>query len=345
MTSSQQSITDVVPGTGFMAWLDQTLTLTATGNASTNSVALAEDAPWSGFASNVIDDGAAPFVNVPGYDLYLLNIYGGFGLKSFTASSDTNVYNPISTGTGTGAGSGAFTLRMPFSINDRDLIGLLGNQDRQTKYNLRSDLAASSAVYGTAPTVLPAAVISRAYGYVPVPGALSADRRPQQVLPPAYGVIHYLNSVASDALPTPSSTVNHYLHNLNNALRVIILTFRAGTGTTPRATANSNMPTKITFYAGSDPIFTESAAERRWIMYNRYGFDAPSGVLVYDAIRDFSGFPGFELGDEYIYLGDLSEAQFEITYPSGFTAGGSLRFTTSTLAIPPGLDLTAMSHA
>lgn len=337
-------VTEVLPGTGYMVFLDQTMTLNATGNASTNSVALAEDAPWSAFASNILDDGAAPFVNVPGYDLHLVNDYGGFGLRHTPASADPNVYNPITTGTGSAAGSGSFTLRMPFAINDRDLIGLLGNQDRQTKYNLRSDVAAAAQIYNTQPNQLPAFTISRAYGYVPVPGALSADRRPQQVVPPSYGVIHYINSVQSDAVPTPGSTVNHFLHNLNNALRLIILVFRAGTGTTPRAVANANMPSKITFFAGSDPIFSESAAERRFIMYQRYGFDAEDGVLVYDALRDFGPTAGYELGDEYIYLGDLSEAQFEIVYPSGFTSGGSLRFITSTLAIPPGLDLTTMSQ-
>ena len=354
VATGETPITDVLPGTGYMVWLDQTVTLTATGNASTQSVALAEDAPWCALSSNVMDDGAAPFVNLPGFDLALMNLYGGFGLKDWRQSADTNVYNPILTGTGTGAGTGSFTLRMPFAINDRDLIGLLGNQDRQTKYNLRSNIAASASIYTTAPTNAPTYTIARAYGYVPVPGALSADRRPQEVVPPHYGVIHYLNSVQSDSAPVPSSTVNHYLHNLNNALRVIGLVFRAGTGTTPRNTAETNLPTKITMYAGSDPVFVESAAERRWIMFHRYQYDvAPTtptqghfkGCLIYDAIRDFGVVAGYELGDEYIYLGDLSEAQFEMTYPSGFTAGGTLRFVTSTLAIPPGMDLTTMSHA
>lgn len=352
VAASQTAVTDVLPGTGYMVWLDQVMTIAVagTGNASGTTVALAEDAPWNAFASNVLDDGAAPFVNVPGFDLRMVNLYGGFGLQNTVASADTNVYNALVTGTGTAAGTGNFVLRMPFAINDRDLIGVLGNQDRQTKYNLRSDVAASGTIYSTAPSVLPTYTISRTYGYVPVPGALSADRRPQEVVPPHYGVIHYINSVQSDAAPSPSSTVNHYLHNLNNALRLIILVFRAGTGTTPRALAELNMPTKITFYAGSDPVFSESAQERRIIMYHRYNIDVTTannnkGVLVYDAIRDFAQFPGFELGDEYIYLGDLSEAQFEITYPSGFTAGGSLRFITSTLAIPPGLDLTTMAHA
>lgn len=352
VATSQTPVTQVLPGTGYMVWLDETVTLTVTGNSSTNTVQVTEDAPWSALASNVLDDGAAPFVNVPGFDLYLANLYGGFGLKQTTASADTNVFNPFVTGsTASGAGTMAFTLRMPFAINDRDLIGLLGNQDRQTKYNLRSDIAVSTQIYQVVPTVLPTYTIARTYGYVPVPGALSADRRPQEVVPPHYGVIHYINSVQSDSVPVPSATVNHFLHNLNNALRAVILVFRAGTGlgtgtaSGPRNTANSNLPTRITMYAGSDPVFIESAAERRVIMYQRYGFDAPPGVLVYDAIRDFGHFPGYELGDEYIYLGDLSEAQFEIVYPAGFTSGGSLRFITSTLAIPPGLDLTAMSHA
>jgi hypothetical protein len=350
--AGQTPITGTLPGTGYLWFLDLTLTITSTGNASANSVALAEDAPFNAFASIVFDDGAAPFVNVPGFSLALLNLYGGFGLRDFRVSADTNVYNPLLAGTGAGAGSGSFTLRLPFAINDRDGIGAMGNQDRQTKYNYRDDIAAETIIYTTSPTNPPLFSVARTYGYVPVPGALSADRRPQQVVPPWYGVIHYLNSTLSDSPPVPSATVNHYLHNLNNALRVAILELRAGTGTTPRSTAESNLPTNIVFYAGADPVFSESAAERRWLMYHRYGFDVNAvaqgnfkGCLVYDAIRDFNQSAGYELGNEYIYLGDLSEAQFQIVYPAGFTAGGTLRFDTSTLAIPNGFDLTTMSHA
>lgn len=336
--TSQQSIVNVLPGTGYFIWLDNFLQIqvSGTGNSSTNSVALAEDAPWSALASITVDDGGPQVVNIDGFGLYLANLYGGsWFMRDQALSADTNIHSALSTGTGTAAGTGQFFLRIPIAINERNYLGLMGNQDRATKYNVRTDLAASSSVYSTAPTVLPNVIIQRTYGYLPVPGPIAADGRRQEQMPPWYSVIHYLSSVRSDALPVASGRVNHYIRNLANAVRTFILVFRSNA---LRSTANANLPTQIDFKLGTDVLWSESAAERRRIMYSRYGFDAPAGVLVYDCVRDFGMVAGMEMGDQWLYLGNISEAQFEITYPSGWTnANSSLTIITDSLFIPPGV--------
>lgn len=272
--------------------------------------------------------------------MYLVNIYGGVGIvKDQALSADTNVYSAITTGAGATAGSGSFGLRIPIAINERSYVGLFGNQDRATKYNVRTDIAGSASIYSTAPTVLPQVAITRTYGFLPVPSAQSADGRPQESMPAHYGCIHYITSVRSDAPPATGGPVSHYIRNLANAARLMILVFRANGS---RATANSNLPTQIDFKLGTDVIFSETAAERRRLMWNRYGFDSPSGVLVYDFIHDFSMLAGFELGDHYVYLGNISEAQFSITYPTGFgNTNNSLEMITDSLFIPPGVDIYA----
>lgn len=340
LSGSQQSIINTLPGTGYLLWIDLTVTIavSGTGNSSTNSVALAEDAPWSAIASVTLDDGGPQNINIDGYSLYIANIYGGgWFARDPSLSSDTNVFSNLSTGTGTAAGTGSFTLRVPAAINERNYWGLMGNQDRATKYNLRDDIAASGSVYSTAPSVLPTYTIARAYGYLPVPSAVSADNRRQEQIPPWYGIIHYLTSVRSDALPVSSSVVNHYIRNLSNAVRAFYLIFRSNG---VRSTANSNLPTNIDFVLGTDVVFSESAAERRRIMYSRYGFDAPNGVLVYDCVRDFGPLAGCELGDHYLYMGNISEAQFRCTYPSGWNnTNASLTIVTDSLFIPPGVNI------
>ena len=73
-------------------------------------------------------------------------------------------------------------------------------------------------------------------------------------------------------------------------------------------------------------------------MYSRYAFDAPAGVLIYDCLRDFSMLAGMEIGDQWLYLGNISEAQFRCTYPSGWNnTSSSLTITTDSLYIPPGV--------
>jgi hypothetical protein len=77
-------------------------------------------------------------------------------------------------------------------------------------------------------------------------------------------------------------------------------------------------------------------------MFNRYGFDAPAGVLVYDAISDFFTGAGAELGEDYWWTNGLVNAQFEITYPSGFgSTNNSLDVITDDLLVPAEIDFYA----
>lgn len=339
-TTSTPIIKDV-HGTGFLLWIDLELALASAGNASTQNVALKEDAPWSSFSSLTLDDGGPQNVNVDGYSMFLLNLYGGYGGKADSSSSDTHVYSAISTGTAATAGSGTFRLSIPLAINDRDLWGLMGNQDKSTKYNLRTDLAGTGSIYATAPTNAPTYTLSKKARTLPVPSAANSRGIAQERIPPHYGIVHFMNMYKSEAAPVGGSTVDHWLHNLNNAVRLFILVFRTSAAGTERASAESNMPSTVAFKVGSDTIWYESTNDRRRIMYERYRIDAPSGVLVYDAVRDFSALGGYELGDRYLYMGDISEAEFQITYPSGFSTGGNLTIITDSLYIPPGVNIYA----
>lgn len=336
LTTGEQQVPFVLTGTGYWLWLDNFVSLVAAGNSAT--VALAEDAPWSALSSITVDAGGPQNINIDGYGLYLVNVFGGgWFARDPALSTDANIYSAITTGSGATAGTGSFNLRVPIAINERNYWGLMGNQDRATKYNIRTNIAPSTSIYTTAPTVLPQVTVSRHMGFLPVPSAVAADNRRQEQIPSHYGIIHYLTSVRSDALPAGSSTVNHYIRNLANAARLMILIFRSNSS---RATAQTNLPTQIDFKLGTDVLWSESAAERRRIMFSRYGFDAPNGVLVYDCLRDFSALAGYEMGDHYVYLGNISEAQFACTYPSGFgSTANSLTIITDSLFIPPGVDI------
>jgi hypothetical protein len=76
------------------------------------------------------------------------------------------------------------------------------------------------------------------------------------------------------------------------------------------------------------------------LMFDRYGFDAPDGVLVFDFMTDMIGHAGDELGSDYLFTNGLVNAQFQITYPTGFgSTNNSLVTITDDLQIPPDVDI------
>lgn len=324
----------VLEGTGFLEGV--TLEIVATAAANAAAVAYQPDAPWSAFTSIVFKDVGPDTINLSGYGLYLANLYGGYGLTGKQLSADTSVYQLLGGAVGAG-GSFRGSLVVPLAINDRNLIGIMGNQDRAVKYELRSDVAGSAAIYTVNPTALPPYIINRTMRFATVPTPVGAGNQPNEQLPPHYGVIHMLTQLRSESAPVTASTINHFLRSVGNTIRYIILVFRDSTG----ARADTLLPTRLTFRVGADAVFSESGAHRRQVMFDRYGFDAPAGVLVYDFLRDFELRPGFELGDDWLNTRDVANAQFEITYPTFAATPGTLDVITDSLVIPDGMDISA----
>jgi len=327
--ASYTSIERTVEGTGFLYAIRLQITATTSGNAAT--VVFAEDAPWNALGLITLRDPNGELINVPnGFYLYLANLaqknYANRWLDQSTQSVLT---------TGGGATGGSFTQYFDVLVgtNRRDLTGIVGNQDRAVKYTLRTDINASSLIYSTPPTTLPTMVVNKWLETYSVPLPIGPNGVQQQVLPDGYGTLHFTTVTTSDATPLGGSTVNHYLRRIGNTIRFIILVFRSNN---LRATAETNAPTMITFKVGDDTVFTETWQSRKTKMYERYGFDWPSGVLIYDTLHDFSSDAGFELGDDYYHTQALVNAQFQITYPAGFAStGNSLVFLTDDLVYNP----------
>lgn len=339
MTTSTQNVAEQIEGTGYITGVNLEVVCTTAANAA--AVAFQPDGPYSVLDSISFSDSGGESLNLSGFELYLANLYCGFNPHSTldSGSSDTNIYQAVTGAVATG-GSFRFHLMIPIAINTRNFLGLLGNQDRAMKYTLRSDIAASTSVYSTSPTTLGTVTINRTYMNVTVPSRSSADGTPQQQYPPKFGVIHYLTRSVISTAPVGGSTVNHYLPRIGNTIRFLILVFKSNS---TRATAESNAPTRIQFQLGDTPIFQESWQYRRRVMRQRYGFDAPAGVLVYDFASDvFPTVTGGEFGLDWLWTNGLANAQFQITYPSGFgSTANSLTVITDDLLVPPGVDVYA----
>ena len=346
----------VIEGSGFIYALDLENVVTTSGNAA--AVAYGEDAPWSTYGSVVFRDVNGELVNLSGFNLRLANLYGGwrstpsewdnYTIPPVTASvlsKDPQVAQLVSGAGGTG-GSYRSHLYVPVGLNRRSLWGLLGNQDRAQKYSLRTDLISAAAtasgpnsIYTTAPTTQGTYVINRMYENYAVPAPTDANGHKQQQIPDKFGIINFLTQSTNPSVPQGGGTINHYLPRLGNTIRFITLVLRSN-GT--RATAETNIPTRLQFNLGDTPIFVETPSYRRMLMWERYGFDAPQGVFNFDAITDFNWSAGYELGDDYFWTSGLVNAQFLVTYPAGFgSTNNSLQVVTGDMLVPPSVDIYA----
>jgi hypothetical protein len=329
ITGSTQQILRTIEGSGFITGI--VLYVVATGGTG-GTPAFSEDGPLAVLDSVVLSDVAGEVCNVSGFNLMLAHLANRWGFNVYapppgTAPSTTNVAassriinfsNPNFT----------FPVRVPVATDWRTYLGSLGNQDRSQRYQLRTNIGASGAVYATPPTTLPTLTISKFYENRSVPMPTAPDGSPQQVLPPLYGTTHYTTQSIADASPVASSTVQHFLQRIGNTIRWIGLVFRAGGSTTPRGTADTNV-VSLRLKLGETTVYNDTYAYRLFLMQERYGFEFPLGVLIYDFIHDFGPFAGYSLNNDVIHSQALVNSRFEITYGSGMAAGSTLTFVTS----------------
>lgn len=333
LTTAQQPIQRVIEGTGFVFGTALDVVNTTAGNAA--AVAFYEDAPQSALAQVTMDDPSGQIVNLSGYDLFLSNL----GHKQYAfrnTEADTEITTAI-TGAGATGGSFSFFVRVPVGINRKTLLGILANQDRSVKFSLRTDYnigtpgAATGPIYTTAPTNPGTMVVNKYYENYAVPPSFGPAGQ-NQIMPDGFGTLSFLTSSIADAPPIGGTTVNHYLRRIGNTIRYIILVFRVNG---VRATvAGAVTPNRIALKVGDTDVFNESWRYRRALMFERYGFTWPAGVLIYDAMHDFVPGAGNELGMDWYNTQNVNTAQFQITYPVAFgSTNNSLKFITSDLAL------------
>lgn len=363
MTAATQPINRVIEGAGLIYGIVLDVTATSATSTAASVAAYAEDAPFNVLDTVMLSDNNADIFNLKGFETWVAMLADGIyrnepnsanapgaalpsatgvGGVGTTASQDTNqVLNVGAVGTASttanAGGNFRFQVRLSVGVNRRSLLGILGNQDRAQKYDLTTNISGSATVFSTAPSSLPNISINKFYENYSIPLANAPDGSPQQMIPPNFGVVNFHKMAKTEAAPSNGSTIQHYIRRIGNTLRWMALEFRSATvggGTPLRGNADANPPSSIKLYLGEDTTFNESWQYRRFLMSDRYGFDMPRGLLIFDWIHDFGPFAGAELGDDYIFSQALVNAAFEIVYPataSTWQAGSSLTVVTSDL--------------
>lgn len=330
IAANEQVFDRTLEGTGYVYAIHLNMQVVTAGNAA--AVTFAEDGPFNALSQVIYRDPTGEAVNLPGWSAYLANVI----MRNYATFYPDPTFNIIDTSTeffsaitGAVATGGSFNIntRIPIAINRRNLLGLLGNQDRGVKYQLRSNVASTAAIYGTAPTAPGAFTIQKHYESYAVPSPVGAYGA-QQYIPDGFGTIHFLTQNVSEAVPAASVTLNHYMRRIGNMWRWVALVIRGNT----RALGQANTA-RIQMKVGDTDFYNEQYYYRRLLMAERFGFKLPPGVLVYDFIHDFLPFAGAEMGDDWVNTKDVNTAQFLITYLAGIVAGGSLTFISDDLAL------------
>lgn len=318
MTTADQDLGAFpIPAYGYLRGLQ--ILVTATGGAGTSVVAY-EDAPFNAIKNILLQEpnGATIAQFNSGYDLFLVNKYGGY-----VWAGDPRQNSAYSLATGA-AMNFSFMLRLPLEIDTRDALGSLPNQNAAAPFMLRLTLTAVGTVFSGGTLTTPPTVRIRVYSEEWDQPDLSTNGVPNQTTPPAMNTTQYWSV---QQYPVNAATQNIRLTRMGNFIRNLIFIYRAAGGTRAGAGA-ANWPNPLTVYWDTRPL--DLIEQNNWLtqMYNRYGYfppgtplpgvtaayDSPgcldNSVFVYDFMSEFTGHAGFENRD--LWLPTIGSTRFEV---------------------------------
>lgn len=310
-----------VPSFGYLRGI--WIMVNATGGTGSAAV-VKEDAPWSAISNIVLSDvnGAQIVGPVDGYDLFLINLVGGY------LGADprlTAAYAAVGTD-----GNFKFLLWLPVEISERDALGAMANQNAASSYKFSCAYGITTNIYSTNPTGIPAVRVRLWLDAWSQPTPTDLQGNPQAEVPPAFGTTQFWTR-AQFNLNSGDQTVR--LTRMGNVIRALIFVFR--TTTPARSTTNFPDPARLQL----EGRIVENIGRDLWrflgyeqsIMTIAEG-DAtnpfPTGVIAYNFDTDLAGKAGNEMRD--LWLPTSQATRLELV--GNFGAAGTLTVITNDVA-------------
>lgn len=311
-----------VPAYGFMRGIF--IEVTASGaNRGAAVVAAMGDAPFSVLADvSVSDVNGAPIVGpVSGYDLYLINKYGGYRRATTNPKLHPD-YSGVDVD-----GNFTFLLYVPIEVSGRDGLGSLANLNAASSYKLRLSVAPSTEVYSTAPaTTLPTVRVRAWLDAWTQPAAADLRGNAQATQPPAHGTTSFWSKKIVN-VSAGQQTIR--LDRVGNLVRNLVFVYRDAAGV--RNKANFPAPFDLSW----DTRLLKSLAPKVWRGSMSQRFDLTgaddsaggldTGVYVEDYTHEFDGRAGAELRDGW--LPTVQSTRLEVL--GSFGAAGTLTILTN----------------
>lgn len=319
-TGTQKFDSYAVSPQGFLGALWLIVECTTAANAAV--VAFADDAPWNALDTIYFQDvGSQPLTGpLTGYDLYVVNKYGGYLFGSDPKSS--SFYSTTAGAVGAG-GSFSFPLFVPVEIVHRDALGVLPNTSGSAQFRIDVTLAATATVYDTAPTNAGTVRLRYVLEGWQDPSPTDMSGMPVAENPPAPQTTQYWQVSTEDI---SSGAFDRKLTNFNGLMRNLIFICRrvADLPAAGRTNGDADWPDPFTFMYDKN-LIVDARMKSYWRhrIYTDWGMEtgvetAGAGALVASARqRDLGVYPlawtkdfglqvGAEMRMQYLAVSDAT---------------------------------------
>lgn len=310
-----------VPSQGFLRHI--VLDVTTTGGSG-GSAAGRPDAPWIALdAISLEDTNGRPIVGpLNGYDLYLINKWGGF---VHSGNPDPATYPSFSAINAT-TGQFSFKLRIPIEITSRDGLGALPNLTSAATYKLNYTVSASTVIYSTPPATTLPSINVKAYMEV---WSQPAQSDPMGIMnetaPPALGTTGFWSKQAFQIQPGEQRVT---FTRMGNMIRNWIMVFYDDSS--PAARISTEFPSSWRVEWDNKILTTTTQRLQADVARERYNLTLDTGVFVMDFTHDADGTPGNE--NRHLWIPTVSGTRFELI--GTFTgSGGMLYILTNDVAV------------
>lgn len=306
-------------------------------NATTNTVAVAEDFPFCAVNTVLLKGTNVPQTFGPfgGYDWENINKYGAY--QPVGDPRNDQGYS-VTTGTSTTAGSAHFILYRPAEVSAHDALGDLQNQSDNSVYRVAVTLESTSVMYTTPPTgavTCEMTVVQDSYSE-PV-AALALSGRTVMDAPPLPGTRQCWQQEDDTGIPAGSHTTK-ITNGIGFAYRQInFLLRRAGTS---RANGESDYPDPWDMWLGGTRLKRNKQSVMKAKMGRSYNLTSgvadaalgpENGVRIIAFNRDVGMAPGNEARRKYLRTQDGNRLYVIGTYGHAGTL-----WLTSNYVIPRG---------
>jgi len=306
--------------------------------ANAAAVTFAEDGPFSAIDTVLFRDtgGEQIFGPFSGYDWMTTNKFGGYhGVGD--PRRDLNF--SVTTGAvGTG-GSAHWCLFLPLEISRADALGTVENRSENSVYRVELTMAASTAVYGVAPTTLGTLHIQTTQdSYTEPVAAMALTGRPISDAPPVPGTLQYWKQEDDNlASGTQSSLITN---GIGNGYRNIL--FKLVRSGSTRANGDADWPDPLEITLGTTRV--RNMHKSTWITKQGRAFTftnttpdtamgRENGLFPWWFTLDVGSLPGNEARRHYMRT--KTGNTFKVR---GSFGGTDTLFITSNYVVPRGND-------
>jgi len=292
-------------------------------NTTVTTVAYQEDAPFNVLSVvRFLDTNSQPIIgSLSGYDVYILNKYGGYMFQGDAEASAT--YSSTS-GTATSAGTFAFILYLPLEIIGRNALGSQLNKSGAAQFSLELFVAGTGTVFSTAPATSSTLRVRTELSSWLDPEQNDARGNPVQQDPPLLNTTQYWHK---QTYVLASGQNNTRLQGIDGLVRMLIFIARRASST--RANGETDWPDPVSLkYEESYLIQSRIRLFYRWLIGMTYGYDAANdaskgrdaGVYpVFEFMQDWNYKPGGELTREWLPMSSASNLELQGSWGNAVT--------------------------